>query len=628
MSFLHPFNLHWLWLALIPVALWLFRRKAKRMQVSTLLFFRSLAREHQESAWLRRLKKILSLLLSLLVIALAAFALARPFRDGGGGTPKSLVIMLDRSASMASKNEKGRTRLEEAKSLLKERLKALPENVITSLVIYDAKAEVAQSRSTSRRELLRLIDQADAAPVEDRPEEALAVARRLAALDAPGEIWGASDRQTIIPPEGGTTVRMINVAQEHPLNIGITGFQIRPAPLARNRFETFVEVSASSANEKKVEVTLEARVDGRPVQLRQLELKPGENTRLILPLEGGKGQRMEIEARCPGDCLGWDNAIIAPLPETRPLTVAWFTMEPDPFVELALSSMLSEERIQVLKGGGKDFPPKEKPDVYVFENWLPKDWPSDRPALILNPPSGAGPVLAKKLERAVPHDSVRAVQPEHPVLYRVTSGRVAVTQTTVLNVSDTLETLWMAGQEPVLAAGEANGQRMVVTAFLPGKSEQLALLSAFPLLIGNALYWCAENDEALAALKPKRTGDLVPTGDQPLSDGVLPASSSVKWRTWDGAKFVEASDESKGGWLELRRIGVFETATGKAQPSMLLSAHETGVPAKITAATDASASGTATTRWATGGGWWTKLLWLALGVLLVESWLFHRQAVY
>ncbi|MCE9518677.1 MAG: BatA and WFA domain-containing protein [Verrucomicrobia bacterium] len=616
MHFLHPSNLHWLWLALIPIALWLFRRKAKRMPVSTLLFFRSLAREHQESAWLRRLKKILSLLLSLLVLVLATFVLARPFHGGGGGTPKSLVILLDRSASMSAKNEKGQTRLAEAKSLLKDRLKALPENVITSLVVYDAEAEVTQSRSTSRRELLRLIDQADTVPVEDRPEEALAVAQRLAVLEAPAEIWCASDRRMKIPPEGGTTIRMINVALEHPVNIGITGFQIRPAPLARNRFEAFVEVSASSANEKQVEATLEARLDGRPVQLRQLELKPGESTRLILPLEGGKGQRLEIEAMCPGDCLGWDNVVIAPLPKTRPLVVAWFNDTPDPFVELALSSMLAEERIQVMKGGANDFPPKDKPDVYVFENWLPKDWPADRPALVLNPPSNSGPIHAKKLDKAVPYDSVRAVQPDHPVLYRVTSGRVAVTQTTVLNMSDTLETLWMAGQEPVLAAGQADGQRMVVTAFIPGKSEQLALMSAFPLLIGNALYWCAENNEALASLKPKRPGDFVS-----LESGI------VKWHDWDGAKFINTSEESRGGWFELRRIGIFEAANGKVESSLLLSVYETELPA-IAAAAGTSTTENTARRWATGGGWWTKLLWFALGVLLIESWLFHRQTVY
>src|SRR5580698_666993 len=102
MRFLHPSALSFLWLALIPAILWLYRRKAKRVPVSTLLFFRTLAREHQESAWLRRMKRWVSLLLTLVVILLGALALARPYREGGGGTPKGLVILLDRSASMGA----------------------------------------------------------------------------------------------------------------------------------------------------------------------------------------------------------------------------------------------------------------------------------------------------------------------------------------------------------------------------------------------------------------------------------------------------------------------------------------------------------------------------------------------
>lgn len=612
MRFLHPQLLHLLWLALIPIALWLFRRRAKRIPVSTLLFFRSLAREHQESAWLRLLKRLLALLLSLLVIAFAAFALSRPYREGGGDTPKGLVILLDRSASMAATDAEGRTRLDEAKSLLRERLNGLPENVICSLVLFDAQAEVAQSRSTNRRELLHLLDQVQVSPVEDRVEEALAVAQRLAALDAPSQTWLISDAA---PPHSSLlTPHVLSVALDSAVNVGITGFQIRPAPLARNRFEAFVEVSAAAANAQPVDCTLEARLDGRPVQLRELSLKPGESARLVMPLEGGKGQRLELEVRAKGDCLAWDNVALSPLPETKPLVVAWFTESPDPFVELALSSLLAEDRIQVLKGGPKDWPLKEKPDVFVFENWLPQDWPADRPALVLNPPVSAGPIKAKRLDQGVPHEAIRAVQPEHPVLYRVTSARVALTQSTVLGVGDTLESLWMAGSEPVLAAGEANGQRLVVTAFQPGRSEQLALLSAFPLLIGNALYWCAEESEALASLRPHRVGDLVPA-----------KAGLVKWRAWDGARFTDASDEVKAGMLELRRIGVWEAADGVAQSALLLSAHETDVPGK---GTSAEGDRSAHPRWAGGGNWSTLLLWLVLAVLLVESWLFHRQAVY
>lgn len=619
MTFLHASYLHLLWLALFPLALWLFRRKAKRVQVSTLLFFRTLAREHQESAWLRRLKKLLSLLLTLLVMAFAVLALARPFRAGDGETPKSLVILLDRSASMSAVDDKGETRLAAAKARIKERLNALPENVITSLIIYDAKPDVAQSRSTNRRELMRILDQVQVMPMEDKPEDALVVARRLAALDAPAEIWLVSDRtltaETSGSEETNTHVRAIQVALEKPVNIGITGFQIRPTPLSRNHFDAFVEISAASSNTKSVEATLEARLDGRPVQLRQLDLKPGESVKLILPLEGGKGQRLEMEVRLTGDCFPWDNLVMAPLPEPKPLVVAWFSETPDPFVGLALSSLLAEERIQVLKGGANDWPMKDKPDVYVFENWLPKEWPTNAPALVLNPPSSVGPIHARKLDNGVPYDTVRSVLPEHPVLYRVASGRIAVTQTSVLNVSDTLETLWMAGNEPVLAAGEAGGQRLVVMGFAPSRSEQLALLSSFPLLIGNAIYWCAENNDALASLNPKRSGAIVPVN-----------ASLVKWHAWDGAVVRDFTEEVKGGWLELRHLGMFETEDGKSEATLLLSLRETDVPLLDVSKTPVENS--KLQHWANGSNWSTALLWAVMVLLLLESWLFHRQTVY
>ncbi|MCB1078258.1 MAG: BatA domain-containing protein, partial [Verrucomicrobiae bacterium] len=77
MQFLNPGFLWLSLLAIIPVALYLFRRKSKLVDVSTLVFFKTLAREHQESAWLRRLKKIVSLLLTLAMLLGAVFALSR-----------------------------------------------------------------------------------------------------------------------------------------------------------------------------------------------------------------------------------------------------------------------------------------------------------------------------------------------------------------------------------------------------------------------------------------------------------------------------------------------------------------------------------------------------------------------
>ena len=106
MRFLAPGYLQLLWLALIPLALYLFRRRARRVPVSTLLFFRALAREHQESAWLRQLKKWLSLALTLLVLLIGVLALARPTKEAAGETPGSVVFMFDCSASMAATDGK------------------------------------------------------------------------------------------------------------------------------------------------------------------------------------------------------------------------------------------------------------------------------------------------------------------------------------------------------------------------------------------------------------------------------------------------------------------------------------------------------------------------------------------
>jgi hypothetical protein len=617
MSFLAPSFLHLAWLALIPLVLYLFRRKARRVAVSTLLFYRTLAREHQESAWLRRIKRWLSLLLTLAVLWLGVLALSRPTRDDAADTPGAVVLLLDRSASMSARNESGRTRLEEAVAQLRKKVRDLPDAVVASLMVFDSKPVALLSRSRNRRELLRLLDEVKVMPGEGQAEVALESAQRVAALDPPAEIWIASD--DLVPRGAGgkqaAVIRQIPVALPQPVNAGITGFQLRKAPLARDRYEGFVRVTASASNPEPVTSTLEVRIGGRLVQLREVEMKPAQSVSLILPLEGARGQEIEIGLRTAGDCLGLDDVVVAALPELKPLLVAWVAEQPDPFVSLALSSMAEAGRLDILKGGPANWPLTSKPDVYVFENWLPGDWPTDRPVIVLNPPVASGPVRASALASAVPSDVVRAVNAEHPVLFRVTSSRVELTQTAVLESTPGLEPLWLAGQETVLAAGEVSGQRLVVTAFSPSQSEQLALLPAFPLVLGNAIYWCAEGGESLSGLRTSRPGDW------------LAAEGLVQWSEWDGRQTVASSDAAQAGGIELRRLGAWKTADGRSGTSLLASEKETNLArAEAKGKGDpvllASALGDG------GGDWSRRLIWLLLALLVAESFLFHRQAVY
>lgn len=614
MRFLAPHFLHLAWLALIPLALYLFKKKARRLPVSTLLFFRSLAREHQESAWLRRLKRWLSLLLTLLVLLLAILALARPAVDTGLDTPPAVVLVVDVTAAMAARDGEGRSRLDVARDLARARLRTLPDQAVLSLVVADGGAQVPLSRSRNRRECLRLLDALQALPVPPNPEAALTAARRLAELEPGARIWHFSDRP--FEASGDLALEFVSAALEAPLNAGITAFQLRPAPLAHDRHEAFVKVQAARANARPLAATLEVRVAGRLAQLRELELAPGAEAALVLPLEGVRGQRLEIQLRAEGDCLGWDNAVAAVLPKTRPLVVARVSATPDPFTELALASLVEAGRIELLKAAPTAWPLPDKPDVYVFDQWLPPEWAADRPAILLDPPAATKPLPLRRLAGAgLPHAGVRAAAPDHPVLFRVAAGRVALTQTAVLELGGTLEPLWMAGGEPVLAAGERDGQRLVVAAFSPSRSEQLALLPAFPLLLGNALYWCAEGSAALAGVMTKRPGDWIE--DEGLR----------RWLEWDGSRFTETTEVIEGGVRRLSRLGAWETAEGRTGVSALVSAAVTDLPARAAAAAIEVPPPPVASSWA-ATGLPQLLIWAVLAVLLLESWLFHRKAVY
>jgi hypothetical protein len=172
----------------------------------------------------------------------------------------------------------------------------------------------------------------------------------------------------------------------------------------------------------------------------------------------------------------------------------------------------------------------------------------------------------------------------------------------------------MAGNEPILAAGEMNGQRLVVSAFSPTRSEQLALLPAFPLLLGNALYWCAENSDAVSGLQTLRPGDL------------LNESSIVEWKEWTGSQFIDSSDQAANGLLPVHRIGFWKTSDRQGS-SVLASVSETDLPASGQAETSVTAL--PAIQAASGVSDWPRLLlWTVLALLLLESFLFHRRAVF
>jgi len=639
MQFLTPGFL-WLGLAgLIPVLLYLFRRRSKRINVSTLAFFKTLAREHQESAWLRRIKKWLSFALTLLVLAAAVIALGRPvFRVGEAGQFSTVVILLDRSASMELRDTEGETRLAAAQRILTERLRSVREEVGIALVVYDDRPEIVMPRSRNRRELLSRLGEIEVRPIAGNAAGAMDAAVTLAGLETPSEIWHFSDQ--LFRESGGRTtdstdgeeadgsgsesslpgeirLRERSLALEGATNVGLTAFQLRPVPLAHGQYDAYVQVSLNASAPSPVSARLTVHVGGLPSQFREIDLAPGEHVGLTFRIAGARDQVLRLAIEYEGDEFALDNQVMMPLPEPKSLVVAWIRSNEseDPYTRLALAAMQEKGSLDLLKGPPEAWPLDVPVDAVVLDGWLPENWPDDVPVIAINPPSASGPIAASALRSSIPYDAVRVGNDSHPILFRVSSGRVAITRTTVFETADSLEPLWIAGSDPVLAAGEYRGQRVVVMGFSPGLSERLPLTAAFPLLMGNALLWCVE----------EARGDSGSRGQYSTGEFVDVTGDSIRWREWREGEIRERRVSLRSNTIELDRIGVWETGGGEKGTAHLLSAIESDIPggAGIPGESEYFESSASV-----AGSLRIWLLAVLAIVLVIESFLFHRLAVY
>ncbi len=622
MQFLQPASLWLLLLGIIPVMLYLFRRRSKKVSVSTLVFFKTLAREHQESAWLRRLKKWLSFALTILVLLFAVFVLSRIVASSNDADQyRSIVVLLDRSASMAVEDENGETRLDAGKRILKERLNLVPEEISVSLVAYDIRPEVLQPGTTKRRELISRLDGVEIRPIPDRADLAEETAELLAGLDPPTAVWHVSDKALSAAAfeNSNVSIRELNLALDSVSNAGITAFEIRPVPLEYARYDAYVQVALNEAAPEPDEVRLNVSVGGIPSQFREIDLQPGEKKGVTFRINGSRDQTLKLELEAEGDEFTLDNVVAVPLPDPKPVLAAWIRPDDaeDPYTRFALSSIQESGSFELLKGGPDSWPLSEQVDAVIFDGWLPEEWPEGIPVIVINPPGSQGPVIARRLGAAIPYDQVRVGNEEHPVLFRISSSRLALTQTSLLQANGSLEPLWFAGKDPILAAGEVEGQRLVVMGFSPGLSERLPLTASFPLLMGNALFWAVDRQNEGHKLGAR----FLSTGDLAEVDG-----SEIRWTGSGKGQGAGRRIELESDVVEMNQIGIWETDTGMKGAAHLLSARESNIASGAAVDPDEAGYFAVASRFAGNLKWW--FLSLIILFLVVESWLFHRHAVY
>lgn len=292
MTFLNSALLAALSLGLIPILIHLLnRQRFKQVDFPTLRFLQEMQRQKMRRVRVRQW--ILLALRTLAVLALV-MAMARPVLRseasliGGGDTRTSVILVLDRSASMSTESAGG-TRYRELQVRAQELIQSLGSNDEIQIVWADAVPQIFPDSPTQHRTLIReTIESSVVTEASGSLTDAVGVARSLLGQsqnllkevyvlsDFSGSAWPEKLPDTPILPDD-VRLYMVKLGSTNSDNVGVTSAEITSRLIAPGRpvelSFTVVNSGSDDSNDRIVSVYL----DGRRVAQTRVSVRSGES---------------------------------------------------------------------------------------------------------------------------------------------------------------------------------------------------------------------------------------------------------------------------------------------------------------------------------------------------------------
>ena len=496
MSLLNPLALWLLGLSVPLLALYFLKLRRQRVQVPSVLLWQEFIRSEQLATPFQRFKRNLLLLLQLLILLLLILALARPFLDGGVSQRRSVVIVLDTSASMQA-TDVSPSRFDAAIEAAEDVVEGL-EGADEAMVVEAGPAtRVACSFSRDKERLNQTLGRLDASGAEGSLRDALTLALSLT-QDRP-------DREVVVISDGsGETLTDLQVREgairyvrigRSAANLGITALDLRRSPVSELDHQLFVTVENFGADpsEARVEVYLDDEITGREA----LALESGASAPLVFELVGGQSGTLRVELHARGDKLPADDvawALLRPAERRKVLAVG--------VNALVLKVLASDPRLVVDYVAPANYTSSAGYHCTFFEGFLPNKGLDGASYAVLSPPTTGGPVQLGPELRA---PQVLDWQRTHDVLRFVDLTELHVAKARKVVTDGTLQAIVEGDQGPLVLAGERHGGRVLYLTFDPLQSD-LPLRVAFPVMLLNAATWMTEG------IGGSDVGGLVATG--------------------------------------------------------------------------------------------------------------------
>lgn len=458
------------------------------------LWNRVLSSKKHRTDWWRRLKRIFSWLLHLLIAGLLIFAMAGPHLDEEIIEGRHLLILLDNSASMSANDVTGaHDRYELGTRKAQEILDTVGPNDRVMVALFSNRVQplgpfvndtsLVQSSLRDRQPTANPTDLTQALlfaadSLRDRERAELVIISDGSGLDSENPI------ELSLPDDA--LIRHILIGESSE-NLAITAFNARRYPSNRLDHEIFVEVT--SYFDRSVRARLEIRSDGRLVDEVPIELGPRAVYRQFYPGQAITGERLEARIRLltedARDVFPLDDRAFATVPPPRRLNVQLVSTG-NLFIEgpLILNPHIEMERVRP-----EDYDPTREFDVTVFDRVAPEP-PQRGDLLYFDPPAQGSPfTISGREEDPIITDTVQS----HPLLRWITLQDLNIgASSTFTRASGDVAVASSFGRA-ILVARDQEDRRIVALGF-DVRNSDFPLRVGFPVFILNILDYFARDD--------------------------------------------------------------------------------------------------------------------------------------
>lgn len=611
----------------LPVVIVLYFLKLRRREVtvpSTLLWQRSFM-DLRANTPFQRLRRNLLMFLQLAILAALAFALAQPLIKAPSLTGRSVVLCMDVSASMATREASG-IRLDLAKERAAEVLASLSRSDEAMVVAFHRTAETVQTFTSVRAEAAdavnRLRPRETGTAIADALILAVGALRARASPEVVVITDGVVGTLPAIPPDEQVPIRVVVVGATRA-NVGLTALEVRAPPEPGSGPEVFVRVQNTGPD--PAEVKLECRLDGKLLASEPLALAGGAEQPFVVPLDPEAAGLCEV-ALAERDAFPVDDVVRTQIVPERKFRVT-LVAEDSYILDKFLRSMKQLEAVKVTPADFAREGPMAgvavAPDVVVLDVAAAQQAATLAPGsyLLFGGCKLAGIKTADDLEYPMVLDWNRA----HPVTRFTAFSAVNIERARHWDLPEDADVIVEAERGPLIASLVRGGVRVLLVAFDPIESDW-PLQKTFPLFMANAIEWLAGGASPIRG-HHRRTGD-------PLLFEPAPDAKVVTLEDPAGAVHEIAVDATgTTAWADTFRMGLYTVRAGERQGRAiamnLLDPAESKIAPVENLPLEGSGLSVAVTREAVEAQrpMWRWVVLAAFAVLMLEWYVYTRRAI-